>query len=52
MLCVFGVNTWCAQYSLQCLKHTLVNSVQLSLLHLVYNTHCVMLLRWNDKHIS
>ena len=27
MLCVFGVNTWCAQYSLQCLKHTLVNSV-------------------------
>ena len=35
------VNTWSAQYSLQCPKRVLqlVISVQLTLLHLVYNTH-------------
>ena len=35
------VNTWRAQYSLQCPKCVLqlVISVQLTLLHLVYNTH-------------
>ena len=35
------INTWSAQYSLQCPKCVLqlVISVQLTLLHLVYNTH-------------